>query len=331
MARGWSDGLPVVPPYRTLVDRMLEHLSWRAGEVVGTIDELHLEVRADQLAATAVMAGCEPRYGPLLRALSLALLDPAFNLGGVAVTTGGPGVLVVVSGPIVAELGFACGSNVLASPARPNATVGRFANLVMRFCGLADGTREEFGTLGHPGRIAYCLPERPQPKWEPFHTQLGLPAQASAVAIFAAEGPNSVNNHYAESGDLILETIADAIGHAGATSYYYRRKNVSHLVLLAPEHLELVAARFSRAEARRFLFQHAVRPTDELLRLGRLPRTPRIEEQVEPGTMRAPFEREEQILFVDAGGPAGKFSAVIPCWVGNRTVARTVAHTIEGP
>lgn len=32
MERGWTDGLPVVPPYGTLVERMLQAMSWEKEE-----------------------------------------------------------------------------------------------------------------------------------------------------------------------------------------------------------------------------------------------------------------------------------------------------------
>ena len=206
-AGGWSDGLPVIPPYGTLVDAMLEHLGWEAPEIVGSIEEQRIDIRAEHLAATAVMAGCKPEYGPLLRALSLCLVDPAFNLGPVEVTTGGVAALVIVSGPAVATYGFEHEANALGANNRANATVGRFAQMVRHFCGRGGGTMQTHGTIGHPGRITFCIAEHPGTRWGPFHTQFGVDAALPVVSIMSAEGPNSVNNHYAETGELVLETI----------------------------------------------------------------------------------------------------------------------------
>ncbi len=321
-ALGWSDGLPVIPPYGTLVDQMCEALGWKPTELVGELKQLQLEVRAEQLAATAIMAGCKLDYARLLRTLSLALLDPDFNISGVAVTTGGVGVLVVVSGPIVAELGFDHGSNAFGSAARPNATIGRFANMVMRFCGKAGGVLEEFGTIGHPGRLVYSIAEHPETVWGPYHTQYFVAAEKSAISIMAAEGPNSVNNHYADTGAKILETIADCLAHDGSTNFYYRFGG--YLVMITPEHMALVGRDFSRDGARQFLLEHAVRPTDDLIRLGRIPTVPKPWTNVEPGKPRAPVMMADQISFIEAGGASGKFSAVVPCWVANRTIVRAI-------
>ena len=261
---GWSDGLPVIPPYARLVDPMVAGMGWRPTDVAGRIESLGIEVRAEQLGAAAVMAGCKREFAPLLRAVADALLDPAFNLSGVEVTTGGAATLVLVSGPAVERLGFEHETNALGANARANATVGRFAAMVRLFCGRMGGALEAHGTIGHPGRLSFCVAEHPTTTWGPFHTQLGLPVGASAVTLMATEGPNSVNNHYAMTGTAVLETIADCIGQLGSTNYYWR--GGGYLVVLPPEHLELVARDYTRERARRFLFERSVRPTDELSR-----------------------------------------------------------------
>jgi hypothetical protein len=257
------------------------------------------------------------------------LLVPEFNLAGAAVTTGGPGILVIVSGPVVRELEFSHGANALGAGVRANATVGRFAALMRTFCGRAGGVLEEFGTLGHPGRLGFCVAEHPATtEWAPFHTQFGLDPADSAVTIMATEGPNSVNNHYADSGVKVLSTIADCVAHYGSTNYYWRGfgnpRRSGYLIVLSPEHMALIAKDFSRDAARRFLFEHSVRSTDELVRLGRLPRESRPEFRVELGAPRGPVGLEEQLTFVESGCSGGKFSAVIPGWVGNYTVSRKV-------
>ena len=194
MDNGWSDGLPVIPPYGSLVEEMLSAIGWKAGDVIGEIADQNIIVRAEKAAATAVMAGCKIEYGPLLRSLSQALLDPRFNIGGVEVTTGGAAVLVIVSGPIVEQLGFEHRANALGANNRANATVGRFAQMMRHFCGSGGGVLTPHGTVGHPGSRSVCIAEHPSTEWGPYHTHSGLPSSDSAVSIMSAEGPNSCNN-----------------------------------------------------------------------------------------------------------------------------------------
>ena len=168
MDSGWSDGLPVIPPYGSLVDPMLEAMGWQAQDVVGVIVEQSIKVRAEQVAAAAVMAGCKTEYAPVLRALTLAILDPLFNVSGVEVTTGGASVLVIVSGPVVAALGFEHEANAVGGAnSRVNATVGRFAQMLRLFCGRGGGVLESHGTIGHPGRLSFCVAEHPETVWGP--------------------------------------------------------------------------------------------------------------------------------------------------------------------
>lgn len=324
-AGGWSDGLPVIPPYGTLVDRMLGEMGWKPTEVVGTIKAQDIEVRAEHLAAAAVMAGCRFEYGRLLRSLSQALMDPVFNISGVEVTTGGASALVIVGGPVVTELGFEHESNALGANNRANATVGRFAQMVRYFCGRGGGMLHSHGTMGHPGRITFCIAEHPQTVWPAFHTQFDdVPAGKSAVSVMSAEGPNSVNNHYAEDAEGILDTIVACLAQAGTTNYYWHTG--TYLVVIGPDHMDVIGKKYSRDEARKYVFERAVLPTDDLKRMGRIPRYPRAESGVEYGKPRSPFHGMHQLRMIECGARGGKFSAVIPGWVGNR---RIISRVIE--
>ncbi len=159
--RGWSDGLPVVPPYGSLVNAMLDALGWAPTEVIGAIPAQSIEIRAEHLAAAAVMAGCKTEYVPVIRAVAEALVDPAFNVSGVEVTTGGVAALVIVSGPIVEELGFEYGSNALGANCRANATVGRFAQMAHRAVQPGASGRGDRARHGTPR--GHRHPRRPRP------------------------------------------------------------------------------------------------------------------------------------------------------------------------
>ncbi|MGW6729644.1 hypothetical protein ACWF9G_27405 [Nocardia sp. NPDC055029] len=323
---GWTDGLPVIPPYGSLVDAMLEACEWSATEVVGTIKDQHIEIRGEHLAAAAVMAGCKPEYGPFVKAVGEALVDPRINISGCEVTTGGVSATVIASGPVVGKLGFEHEANALGANNRANATIGRFAQLVRLFCGRMGGVLQAHGTIGHPGRLSFCIAEHPTTTWPSFHTQMGVAAESSAATVMATEGPVSINNHYAETAEQILLTIADSIAHYGSTNFYYRASG--YVVVIAPDHMDLIGSTFSRDEARRFIYEHAVRPTDELIRLGRIPHDPAPEWNVVPGTMRSPMASENQLLFLESGKEGGKFSAMIPRWVADvHGVSKTVNET----
>lgn len=324
MRSGWSDGLPVIPPYATLVNPMVEAMGWPSPTVaVAEIAGQATVVRAEHLAAAAVMAGCRREYGRLLREICLAMLDPDFNLTATHLSTHGAATLVLVSGPVVEELGFEHEANALGASTRVNATVGRFANMVRLFCGSGGGALQAMGTFGHPGRLAYCIAEHPDAAWGPYHVQAGLPADASAVTILAAEGPTNVYNDFGDTGAQVLETIADSLAHLGATGFHWRLSG--HVVAIGRDHMALIGRDFSRDAARRFLIERSARATDDLRRIGRIPDSPRPQEAVEYGRPRRLFAREDQLAFIETGGAGGRFSAIIPRWAGNtRSLTRIV-------
>ncbi|MBK6677899.1 MAG: hypothetical protein IPG52_14160 [Rhodocyclaceae bacterium] len=325
LENGWSDGLPVIPPYSGLVDEMLAAMGYAATDIIGEIADQQIQVRAEHAAATAVMAGCKTAYGPLLRELALAALDPRFNLSGTEVTTGGASVTVFVSGPVVAALGFEHEANALGANNRANATVGRYAQMLRHFCGRGGGVLKCHGTVGHPGRISFCVAEHPSTVWAPFHTQFGLPAASSAVTLMATEGPNSCNNHYAATGAAVLETIADCMAHYGQTNWYYR--SGGFVVVLPPDHMDLIHREFNRDQARAYIHEKARRSTDELIRVGRIAQPPLPYAEVEPGQPRSPLKNLEQLQFIECGAAGGRFSAVIPRWVGSlHAICRAVPN-----
>ena len=66
--RGVTDGLPVVPPTRERVERMLAATRRGAGELVGEMPPNYGRVTVEKAAVNAVMAGCRPEYLPVVLA-----------------------------------------------------------------------------------------------------------------------------------------------------------------------------------------------------------------------------------------------------------------------
>src|SRR5262245_50595462 len=85
--RGWSDGLPVVPPTAERVAAMLEWCDRPADEVVARMAPRYGEATPLRLAANAVMAGCKPEYFPLFLLAIEAMCEEPLNLYSVQATT----------------------------------------------------------------------------------------------------------------------------------------------------------------------------------------------------------------------------------------------------
>ena len=83
------------------------------------------------LAVNMIMARCKAEYVPVVRAAMLALTDSKFNLNGVQATTHVAAPLLIVNGPIAAEIGMNGGANAFGSGNRANATIGRAIRLIL--------------------------------------------------------------------------------------------------------------------------------------------------------------------------------------------------------
>ena len=97
--RGWSDGLPLVPPTEERVLRMLGATARDPQEVIGLVPSDLVPATVEKIAINAVMAGCKPEYLPVVLAAVEAVLDEPFAMHGVLATTMYVGPVIVVNGP----------------------------------------------------------------------------------------------------------------------------------------------------------------------------------------------------------------------------------------
>ena len=111
-ARGWTDGLPVVPASRTLVAEMLEAGNLKPEAVIAEMPSRKVAVTAEKIAINAVMAGCKPEYMPVVTAAVKALAAPEFGLHHVASALSGPTIVILVNGPIAQRLGINATNNL---------------------------------------------------------------------------------------------------------------------------------------------------------------------------------------------------------------------------
>jgi len=309
--RGWTDGLPVVPPTEAAVRAMLVAAGLEPDAVIGEVPARRRRLTAEKVAVNAVMAGCLPEHMPVLVAAVEALCDPPFSVHGPAASTSGMGILLIVHGPIARALGVNAGENLFGPGNRANATLGRALRLIlMNGLGAAPGKLDR-SVFGHPGKYTYTIAELEEASpWPSLHAERGLEPGASAVTVFACEAPHQVFNGTARAPEEVLGTVADVMAAAGRLAV----SGQEFCVLLGPLHVELVAGHgWSKADARRFLAARAVRTAADLKRIGKLPGPAGPEDA---GTVHAAVERPEDILLLVAGGAAGSYSCVMPGWAG---------------
>jgi hypothetical protein len=307
-AKGWSDGLPVVPPTEARVRAMLEAARLEPGREVAFVAHRAVSITAEKVAINAVMAGCKPEYMPVVVAAVEGIGDPRWSYHGPGTSTAGAGVLLVVNGPIARELEINSGDNLFGPGWRANLTIGRAVRLVMRnVCGSRPGTLDR-GTLGHPGRLSYVIAENEaESPWTPLHVERGLRAEQSAVTVVAAEGPRQFYNQLSSTAEGVLTTLADDMRISGTAI-----GQPHYVIVLAGEHMRTIAADgWDKKRIRQFLWEHTQNSH------AHLKRTQRMSGPIEPGDeqqMRPLLASPDDILVVAAGGRAGAFSCYIPGW-----------------
>ncbi|HXD97443.1 MAG TPA: hypothetical protein VN646_12910 [Candidatus Acidoferrum sp.] len=323
--RGWTDGLPIVPPTETRVHEFLKQTARDPREIVGVLPPRQGEATIEKIAANAVMAGCRPEYLPVILAAIEALADPLFNLDSVQATTHPVATLLVVNGPIARAIGLQAGYNAFGQGFRANVTIGRAVRLVLMNVGGGLPGRGDRATQGTPAKIAYCVAENEnESPWEPLHVEAGLPADTSTVTVFGCEGPHNIQDHYSNTALGVLLTVAGAMGQAGSNNLLGRGWP---LLSLGPEHAATIAKEgYTKQKVKEFLFEHARYP---LARLGLEYQRQQIERWGvvdAPDTMVPIVSRAEDISVIVAGG-AGKHSSWQPTF-GNGThwTRRTIAR-----
>src|SRR5262245_37820408 len=216
-SKGWSDGLPVVPPTEDRVRAMLEAARLEPGQQVAFIRDRAVAVTAEKVAINAVMAGCRPDYMPVVVAAVEAIGDPRWSYHGPGTSTGGAGVLMIVNGPVARELDINAGDNLFGPGWRANLTIGRALRLVMRnVCGSLPGLLDR-GTLGHPGKVSYVIGENEEESpWTPLHVERGFQPAQSTVTVVAAEGPRQFYNQLSNTAEGVLTTLADDMRISGS-------------------------------------------------------------------------------------------------------------------
>ena len=316
--KGWTDGLPVVPPTEKRMAAMLAGTPLPPPTVVAKIAPSWANATVEKIAANSVMAGCLPAYMPVIIAAVKAMTDPALNLNGMQCSTHLSTPLVLVNGPARLELGMNSGSNVFGQGNRANATIGRAIKLILTNIGRAIPGVTDKATLGHPGKYTYCIAENEeQSPWDPLHVERGFKREQSAVTVFGCEAPHNVNNQASQNAFDLAFTIADTMATLGKNMFYAQGEV---MVVLCPSHAETIAQDgWSKQHLKEYLYEKARKPL-RLVKLGGLYGRevkrnfwPRWVNRDNEDEMVPLVRRASEITIVVAGGP-GRHTAFLPGW-----------------
>lgn len=322
--RGWTDGLPVVPPTEERVLRMLSGTGRSPDEVIAVVPPDLVEVTVEKIAINAVMAGCRPEYLPWVIAAVEAVCTDEFNIHGVLATTMPVGPVIVCNGPGTRAIGMNAGVNVLGQGNRANLTIGRAVQLVIRNVGGGRPGEVDRATHGNPGKIAFCFPE--DETGSPFTSlavSRGVPADTDAVTVFPGEGPRCVVDQLARDPESLANTFAACL------RTLHNPKSIlafDAILVVGPEHARVFAdAGWDRERVLSEIHQRLLIPGADLVR-GAHGIAEGVPDHLRDATL--PKFRDGGILLVHAGGGAGLFSTIIGGWangaIGSQPVTRQV-------
>ena len=312
--RGWSDGLPVVPPTDLRILRMLGGTTRRPDEVIGLIPPNLVECTVEKAAINAVMAGCRPEYFPVVLSVIEAALQPEFAMHGLLCTLWFSGPVVIVNGPVTKRIGMNWGGNALGQGNRANASIGRALQLLIRNVGGGLPGEIDRAVLGTPGKYTFCFAEdETDPEWTPLHVARGLGREQSAVTLFHGDGVQGVAAQRSRTPQELARSLAMAL----CTVCHPKLAEWAHAILvLVPDHWEIFRqAGWRRADIEQALVEACRRPGRDLVEGAH-----GVPEGIDPARIdeMVPKFHDGGLLVVRAGGRGGLLSAVIGGWTAHR-------------
>jgi hypothetical protein len=323
--RGWSDGLPLVPPTPERVLGMLEGTRRAPDEIVAEVPPDLVPCSVEKVAINAVMAGCKPEYLPVVLACVEAACTDTFNAHGLLATTMPTGPVVVVNGPIRRRIGMNAGINVFGQGNRANSSIGRALQLVIRNVGGGRPGEVDRATFGNPGKLSFCFPEDEEGSpWTPLCQDLGGEPGRDYVTLFPGEAPRSIVDQLSRDPESLARSFA-----ANLRTLHHPKLVMAFDVLLAvgPEHARVFReAGWSKAQLAERLHALLQIPGAELVR-GAGGIAEGLPESVKDATL--PKFRPGGILVVYCGGGAGLFSAMIGGWVTGEMGSQPVLQEVR--
>ena len=311
--RGWSDGLPVVPPTPVRVMRMLAGTELEADELIGIVPPDNIPCSVEKVAINAVMAGCKPEYFPTVVAVVRAALQDRFCMHGLLCTTYFSSPVVIVNGPESRHIGMNSGGNALGQGNRANATIGRALQLLIRNVGGGKPGGIDRATLGNPGKYTFCFAEdESDDAWSTLAMDQGYSREESVVSLFAGDGVQPILDQLSRTPESLAKSMASSL----RSVVHVKKFGLADAVLVVcPEHRRVLRTNgWHKQDLLQAIHDELVTPGAELIS-----GTGGIAEGM-PDRLKDKLLskfREDGLHIVTAGGTAGMFSAIISGWVAS--------------
>jgi hypothetical protein len=267
--KGWSLGLPIIPPTPESIAEMLKGTNRSPDEILWEVPPRKCVLTVELLAAHAVMAGCKPEYMPLLISIVEAMKDPKFNWAGQTTTTNPTFPLIIVNGPIVKELGIASDQGAAGGGFHPNASIGYVVNLIGDIVGGSKAPDPDKSTLGQAANfVATVIGENTEalPKsWKPLNADRGYSPETNTVTVVPVEGMRNMNIAQPDTAKGILDVIAVEMETLGPNNTVLDRgKGTDVALLFCPQHAAAIAREgWTKKDIQQYLYNHGRIPYEK--------------------------------------------------------------------
>lgn len=212
--KGWTDGLPIIPPTEEAVAEMLTGTDLPRDHIVSTIIPRKGKATIEKIAINAVMAGALPTHMPVLIAVVRSFADPKSRFDTFEVSTGSWAPSITINGPIRKDIAVNCSSGALSPGNIANAAIGRAIGLIVKNIGGARKGVEDMGVIGNPGKYSLVIGEDEEASpWEPLSVERGFGKEDNTVTVFF---PNTFIQTV--PGGTDAQGILDTLAGMGTTS-----------------------------------------------------------------------------------------------------------------
>ena len=309
--RGWSDGLPVIPPTAIRVIRMLKQTSRSPDEIIGKIPPNKVSCTVEKVAINAVLAGCKPEYFPVVLASVEAALQDEFCMHGLLCTTYFSSPVMIVNGPITKEIGMNSGINALGQGNRASATIGRALQLLIRNVGGGIPGGIDRATMGNPGKYTFCFAEdESDDGWATLAQDRGFTRLDSIISLFPGEGLQPIVDQKSRTAASLAKSIAKSLQTVVNAKLYGA---ADAILVVSVEHRRVIRdSGWTKENFREALSENLTMPASDLI-IGAQGISEGMPEAFKDQVVNK--FRDDGLHIASTGAKAGMFSAIISGWV----------------
>jgi hypothetical protein len=321
--RGWTDGLPIIPPTEAALAEMLAGTDLPPDHLLGRLQSRLGKATVEKIAVNAVMAGCLPTYMPVLIGGTINLLESEPGFMGYTTfgfSTGSWAPFWIINGPIRNQIHVNNGSGAFSPGNIANAAIGRAMGLIVKNIGGVRKGIEDMGVMGNPMKYTMVIAENEEESpWEPLHVELGYENEDSTVTL---SFPQTYLQHWPYGSDAksILTSVVDNLP-----------RGMRHTIVFTPPHARNLAREgYTKEKVKRYVVENKLEPAEAVrARSGTGLAFARTREESLPTEGMVPQIRDARYIKVIAGGGPGAFIAHLAG--GGATPGKKEIHKIELP